>query len=145
MGERPDRALPPPPAPGTGLEPGDGVDRFARTWSRALRGATYLPMPPVERAAFFLGLSRRLAAAVRGRADSGSRPEGGAGVDVGAVQSVGAALVDAHYTMPEVLGRTVSTRSISRPPPRCAVIYCLSRTAAPSWNCPGWNCSPLRA
>ena len=30
-------------------------------------------------------------------------------------------------------------------PPRCAVTYCLSPTAAPSWNYPGCNCSPLRA
>jgi diguanylate cyclase (GGDEF)-like protein len=81
--ERPDRSGAPDP--------------FVQAWASAIHGACFVPMSPAERYGFLSGLARRLATALR------AEP-----FDPATGHRVGAALVAADYTAPEVLARTIT-------------------------------------
>jgi diguanylate cyclase (GGDEF)-like protein len=75
---------------------GCGVATFARAWAKAITGTSFLPMNQQEVEEFLQGLTRRLAAALQAEPFS-ARPG----------YEIGLALVDAHVTSAEGLGRTV--------------------------------------
>jgi diguanylate cyclase (GGDEF)-like protein len=73
-----------------------GMVAFARAWAKAVTGTSYLPMTQAELEEFLLGLTRRLAEALRTEPFS---------VRLG--QQIGADLVAAHLTSAEGLGRSI--------------------------------------
>lgn len=73
-----------------------GAATFARAWYKAIAGTSYLPMARAEVESFLLDLTRRLSDALRAEPFS---PHIG--------YLVGSALVGAHVTSAEALGRTV--------------------------------------
>jgi diguanylate cyclase (GGDEF)-like protein len=72
-------------------------DLFVETWASAIHRACFVPMSLAERCGFLSGLAGQLAAAL---------PE--EPFDPATGQRVGAALVAADYTAPEVLARTIT-------------------------------------
>ncbi len=106
------------------------LHRWAQRWSAAVAGTSYVPLRPEEVQALLLGLLRRLVAAAAGGAPAdvdGVRPDGvevdgpeigradvGREVDGSEIgradvgREVGAALVDAHFTNPRSLSRTLA-------------------------------------
>jgi diguanylate cyclase (GGDEF)-like protein/PAS domain S-box-containing protein len=86
----------PTPSRAEGGEPPDGLRRFARIWCRAVYPATATSMTRAEFEELLLGLTRRLAEALR------ARP-----FDPSPGRAVGAALVAAHCTSPDSLPRVL--------------------------------------
>jgi diguanylate cyclase (GGDEF)-like protein len=84
----------------TGPARGAVSDRFIRAWASAIHRACFVPMRFAERCQMLSGLADQLVRALR------AEP-----FDPAAGQQVGAALVGADYTAPEVLGRTVTVLS----------------------------------
>ncbi|GGI98526.1 putative bifunctional diguanylate cyclase/phosphodiesterase [Streptomyces brasiliensis] len=76
--------------------PEDRLRRFATIWSRAVFPVTSTSLTRPELEEQLLPLARRLSRALLRR-----------GFDAGEAKAVGAALVDAHCTDPEALGRTL--------------------------------------
>ena len=70
---------------------------FVSSWQKALRGASYVPVPPAEREAILTQLARRLAESLM--SDS---------FDPQPARQVGAQLVANDFATPEALGRTVA-------------------------------------
>ncbi len=73
-----------------------GCQTFARAWFKAIAGTSYVPMPQIEVESFLQELTRQLADALHAEPFSSQ---------VG--YQVGSALVRAHVTSAEALGRTV--------------------------------------
>jgi diguanylate cyclase len=76
------------------------VERFARRWGRSVHDASYVLLPGAERDAFFLDLTRRIAAALT--ADR---------FDAAVGYQVGVDLASTEEIAPEALGRTITELS----------------------------------
>jgi diguanylate cyclase (GGDEF)-like protein/PAS domain S-box-containing protein len=74
------------------------VAAFAARWARAVAGTSYVPMDFAETETHLIGLARQL---FDGWTSDPFRPD--------LAREVGAALVDAHFTHPDTLARTVAT------------------------------------
>jgi diguanylate cyclase (GGDEF)-like protein/PAS domain S-box-containing protein len=100
----------------TGVAGDDGdLRRLARAWASAVAGTSYVPLPPDEVQQLLLGLLRRMIAVVPDASGSARA----VGVDVGA------ALIDAHFTNPRSLSRTLGVlldarASLGAEPPEAA-------------------------
>ncbi|TQN42360.1 diguanylate cyclase/phosphodiesterase with PAS/PAC sensor(s) [Blastococcus colisei] len=92
--DRGPRAIPGP----TGVAGDDGdLRRLAMAWASAVAGTSYVPLPPDRVEQLLLGLLRRMVAVVP---DASGSPR-----TVGL--EVGSALIDAHFTNPRSLSRTL--------------------------------------